>query len=128
MQILLRRIRTVELFSVPAANTRPNQDLKRSPRLGQMRLKFALNRYLIVRPSCVHFDEFYYSISRQNVGPAWLLNTLAGLYWRGQGKTANGIDCFRAALSGVPDRHAHLPLTNLAALLMHNGHDADALT
>lgn len=64
----------------------------------------------------------------QKVGPPWLLNTLAGLYWRGHGRSSNSIECFRQALSTVPHHHAFVPLTNLAALLLKLGHTKDALS
>ena len=63
----------------------------------------------------------------QKIGPAWLLHTLAALYWRGHGRGSNGIECFRQALSTVPDQHRHIPLTNLAALLLKMGQVKDAL-
>ena len=69
----------------------------------------------------------YLSANLQKVGPSWLLDTLAGLYWRAHGKVSNGIDCFRRALSTAPDRYAHIPLTNMAALLLKMDSIADAL-
>jgi tetratricopeptide (TPR) repeat protein len=64
----------------------------------------------------------------QKIGPSWLLHTLAALYWRGHGRASNGIECFRQALSSVPDQHRHIPLTNLAALLLKMGQVNDALS
>lgn len=64
----------------------------------------------------------------QKIGPSWLLHTLAALYWRGQGRASNGIECFRQALSATPDQHRHIPLTNFAALLLKMGQVKDALT
>jgi tetratricopeptide (TPR) repeat protein len=69
----------------------------------------------------------FYRNNSQKIGPTWLLNTLAALYWRGQGKTSNGIECFRQAISNVPDQYAHIPLTNLAALLLKMDQTQDAL-
>ena len=68
---------------------------------------------------------FFYG--EQKIGPSWLLHTLAGLYWRGHGRTSNSIECFRQALSSVPAQQLHIPLTNLAALLLKMGHTEDAL-
>nr|CAH0098536.1 unnamed protein product [Daphnia galeata] len=65
---------------------------------------------------------------RNKIGPSWLLHTLAALYWRGHGRASNGIECFRQALSSVPEQHRHIPLTNLAALLLKMGHMNDALS
>lgn len=65
---------------------------------------------------------------RNKLEPAWLLHTLAALYWRGHGRTSNGIECFRQALSCVPQQQLHIPLTNFAALLLKMGHSEDALT
>lgn len=63
----------------------------------------------------------------QKIGPSWLLHTLAALYWRGHGRASNGIECFRQALSAVPEQHSHIPLTNLAGLLLKMGQVKDAL-
>lgn len=57
-----------------------------------------------------------------------MLHTLAALYWRGHGRASNGIECFRQALSTVPEQHRHIPLTNLAALLLKMGQVKDALS
>ena len=69
----------------------------------------------------------FFLFTIKKIGPAWILHTLAALYWRGQGRASNGIECFRQALSTVPDQHRHIPLTNLAALLLKMGQVKDAL-
>ncbi|KAI9552770.1 hypothetical protein GHT06_020650 [Daphnia sinensis] len=65
---------------------------------------------------------------RNKIGPSWLLHTLAALYWRGHGRASNGIECFRQALNSVPEQQRHIPLTNLAGLLLKMGQVNDALS
>ncbi|XP_037071285.1 tetratricopeptide repeat protein 17-like [Pollicipes pollicipes] len=54
---------------------------------------------------------------KQGSAPAWVLQTLASLYWRAQGSLANSIECLRSALHSVPAEFVDVPLANLAAVL-----------
>jgi hypothetical protein len=53
----------------------------------------------------------------QGVGPSWLLQTLASLYWRVRGNSHNAMDCLRLALTSVPGEFSDVVLVSLGSLL-----------
>ena len=59
--------------------------------------------------------------------PGWLLNTVAGTYWRIVGNTGASVACYGLALSEAPVQYSDLVLTNLAALMYKLGHVDAAL-
>ena len=64
----------------------------------------------------------------RNIEPKWVINVLAGTYWRIFGHPQNGIHCFRWALSTVPHEFEDVVLTNLAGLLYKTGAIDEAIT
>ena len=63
----------------------------------------------------------------QGVGPSWLLQTLASLYWRVRGNTHNAMDCLRVALTSVPGEFCDVVLVSLGSLLHTLGYLDEAL-
>ncbi|XP_069821242.1 tetratricopeptide repeat protein 17 [Dendropsophus ebraccatus] len=62
----------------------------------------------------------------QPAGPVWTVLNEAALYWRAIGNCTQAIACLRRALNQAPPKHQHIPLVNLANLLMHHGLHLDA--
>lgn len=63
----------------------------------------------------------------QGVGPSWLLQTLASLYWRIRGNSHNALDCLRMALTSVPGEFRDVVLVSLGSLLHTLGYLDEAL-
>ncbi|GLH04932.1 Protein of unknown function [Gryllus bimaculatus] len=57
----------------------------------------------------------------KDVGPRWLLHSLAALYWRVRGNLRHALDCLRVAVAAAPARLADVPLVSLGALLLRAG-------
>ncbi|XP_056383704.1 LOW QUALITY PROTEIN: tetratricopeptide repeat protein 17 [Hyla sarda] len=62
----------------------------------------------------------------QPAGPVWTILNEAALYWRAIGNCTQAIACLRRALNQAPAQNQHIPLVNLANLLMHHGLYLDA--
>lgn len=63
----------------------------------------------------------------KGVGPSWLLQTLASLYWRVRGNSHNAMDCLRMALTSVPGEFRDVVLVSLGSLLHTLGYVDEAL-
>ncbi|PSN33796.1 hypothetical protein C0J52_19498 [Blattella germanica] len=63
----------------------------------------------------------------KGVGPSWLLQTLASLYWRVRGNSRNSLDCLRSALTTVPKDYRDVVLVSLGSLLQKLGYLDSAL-
>ncbi|XP_069702487.1 tetratricopeptide repeat protein 17 isoform X1 [Periplaneta americana] len=63
----------------------------------------------------------------KGVGPKWLLQTLASLYWRVRGNSRNAIDCLRVAFTSVPKEFRDVVLVSLGSLMHKLGHLDEAL-
>ncbi|GLH04929.1 Uncharacterized protein GBIM_10584 [Gryllus bimaculatus] len=61
------------------------------------------------------------SAINKDVGPRWLLHSLAALYWRVRGNLRHALDCLRVAVAAAPARLADVPLVSLGALLLRAG-------
>ncbi|XP_068117922.1 tetratricopeptide repeat protein 17 [Hyperolius riggenbachi] len=62
----------------------------------------------------------------QEGAPVWTIMNDAALYWRAAGNCSQALACLRRALSAAPAQQQHVPLVNLANLLMHHGLYMDA--
>ncbi|XP_053545268.1 tetratricopeptide repeat protein 17 [Bombina bombina] len=62
----------------------------------------------------------------QPAGPSWSVLNEAALYWRAIGNSTEAIACLRRALNRSPAQHKHIPLVNLANLLIYHGLHLDA--
>ncbi|XP_031756284.1 tetratricopeptide repeat protein 17 isoform X2 [Xenopus tropicalis] len=60
------------------------------------------------------------------VGPIWSVLNEAALYWRAVGNSTQALACLRRALNLSPPQQQHIPLVNLANLLMHYNLHSDA--
>ncbi|KAM8939986.1 LOW QUALITY PROTEIN: tetratricopeptide repeat protein 17 [Pelodytes ibericus] len=65
-------------------------------------------------------DSLYQSLT-QPAGPIWSVLNEAALYWRAVGNCTQAIACLRRTLNLSPPENQHIPLVNLANLLMHRG-------
>ncbi|XP_072278323.1 tetratricopeptide repeat protein 17 [Pyxicephalus adspersus] len=70
-------------------------------------------------------SSLYYSLNQPS-GLAWSVLNEAALYWRSVGNCTQAMACLRKALNLAPYQQQHIPLVNLANLLMHNGLHMDA--
>ncbi|CAD5117844.1 DgyrCDS6590 [Dimorphilus gyrociliatus] len=64
---------------------------------------------------------------KSQVGPAWLLYNVAGLYWRVIGNNYHSIECLRRSLYLVPTKYRDVPLVNLANILYKWGRVDEAI-
>ncbi|KAM4617579.1 tetratricopeptide repeat protein 17 [Discoglossus pictus] len=69
--------------------------------------------------------SLYHSL-KQPAGPTWSVLNEAALYWRAVGNSTEAIACLRRALTLSPAQHRHIPLVNLANLIMYHGLYPDA--
>ncbi|KAM5138253.1 tetratricopeptide repeat protein 17 [Mantella aurantiaca] len=69
--------------------------------------------------------SLYHSL-KQPSGLAWPVLNEAALYWRSVGNCSQAMACLRRALDLAPSQQQHIPLVNLANLLMHHGLHLDA--
>ncbi|OCT82030.1 hypothetical protein XELAEV_18024538mg [Xenopus laevis] len=60
------------------------------------------------------------------VGPIWSVLNEAALYWRAVGNSTQALACLRRALNLSPPQQQHIPLVNLANVLMHYRFHLDA--
>ncbi|KAG8438377.1 hypothetical protein GDO86_008890 [Hymenochirus boettgeri] len=67
-----------------------------------------------------------YHLLAQPVGPIWSVLNEAALYWRAIGNSTQAFACVRRALNLTPPQKQHIPLVNLANLLMQYNFHLDA--
>lgn len=63
----------------------------------------------------------------QGVGPGWLLQTIASLYWRIRGNSRNAMNCLHMALTSAPRELHDVVLVSLGSLLHKLGYLDEAL-
>ncbi|PNF37345.1 hypothetical protein B7P43_G00484 [Cryptotermes secundus] len=63
----------------------------------------------------------------KGVGPGWLLQTIASLYWRIRGNSRNAMNCLRMALTSAPREFHDVVLVSLGSLLHKLGYLDEAL-
>ncbi|KAG8548423.1 hypothetical protein GDO81_025402, partial [Engystomops pustulosus] len=64
--------------------------------------------------------SLYHTLAQPS-GPVWSVLNEAALYWRAIGNCTQAIACLRRALNVAPASHQHIPLVNLANVLLHHG-------
>lgn len=69
--------------------------------------------------------SLYHSLNQPS-GLVWSVLNEAALYWRSVGNCTQAMACLRRALNLAPSQQQHIPLVNLANLLMHHGLHLDA--
>ncbi|KAM9302072.1 tetratricopeptide repeat protein 17 [Gastrophryne carolinensis] len=69
--------------------------------------------------------SLYHSLNQAS-GPVWSVLNEAALYWRAVGNCTQAMACLRKALDLSSPQQQHIPLVNLANLLMHYGLHLDA--
>ncbi|XP_053305151.1 tetratricopeptide repeat protein 17 [Spea bombifrons] len=69
--------------------------------------------------------SLYHSLTQPS-GPLWSVLNEAALFWRAVGNSTQALVCLRRALNLSPLQNQHIPLVNLANLLMHRGLHAEA--
>ncbi|XP_063294194.1 tetratricopeptide repeat protein 17 isoform X1 [Pelobates fuscus] len=65
-------------------------------------------------------DALYHSLA-QPVGPIWSVLNEAALYWRAVGNFTQAVACLRRAMNLSPPQNQHVPLVNVANILIHRG-------
>lgn len=100
--------------------------------IGQ-RILTAINKVIICQQalsllSYFHWQQFHiHMILLQGVGPGWLLQTIASLYWRIRGNSRNAMNCLRMALTSAPREFHDVVLVSLGSLLHKLGYLNEAL-
>jgi len=74
-----------------------------------------------------HLSHAMKDSSRHEPLSAWLLETTAALYWRGEGNCHHMVACLQAAVHKAPSELKDIPLHHVAHILLTLGHRHEAL-